>query len=372
MRPALRRIVPTLACTTLAACFALPASLSFARHRQLKGGTRRLACESFVPSAPMRVAKAGDTLWDLTGDNTGKPWIWPQIWTLNPEITNPHVLAVGQQIYFVARADAPAPKIASDMPTVPQLDAAAAWAPDAPPVPASPALAANVVVVATDAPAPSVPAPSCLPAAFFAASELRSFGTVTRSTHAGLLGGVGDQLAIRWPSGTAAPQGPWALVQILAHSGGRQGQVASCTGIAQPLGGSGGAVGVVISAREEIEMGQRVLPLSALRAPEDDLSGARGAQIFGPQDCGRVLAFEEASLTGSPMHLVFFDRGRADGLSVGDRLTGPGDGLGRRAPASCIVLRVGEHSATLKPLRAGQELSRGDALCGIHPAPPAR
>ncbi len=34
--------------------------------------------------------KKGDTLWDITDKYYGDPWKWPQVWSYNPEITNPH------------------------------------------------------------------------------------------------------------------------------------------------------------------------------------------------------------------------------------------------------------------------------------------
>lgn len=36
------------------------------------------------------VVKPGDTLWDLSQRYYGQPWRWPELWSYNPEITNPH------------------------------------------------------------------------------------------------------------------------------------------------------------------------------------------------------------------------------------------------------------------------------------------
>lgn len=43
---------------------------------------------SDVPDTHM--VQDGDTLWDITESYYGDPYRWPQIWSYNPEITNPH------------------------------------------------------------------------------------------------------------------------------------------------------------------------------------------------------------------------------------------------------------------------------------------
>jgi Ca2+-binding RTX toxin-like protein len=42
--------------------------------------------------------KKGDTLWDIAEEKLGNPLLWPDIWHLNPEITNPDVIYPGQVI----------------------------------------------------------------------------------------------------------------------------------------------------------------------------------------------------------------------------------------------------------------------------------
>ena len=36
------------------------------------------------------VVKEGDTLWDITQAYYGDPYRWPEVWSYNPNITNPH------------------------------------------------------------------------------------------------------------------------------------------------------------------------------------------------------------------------------------------------------------------------------------------
>ena len=42
--------------------------------------------------------RRGDTLWDITGRFYANPWLWPRVWSYNPEITNPHWIYPDDQL----------------------------------------------------------------------------------------------------------------------------------------------------------------------------------------------------------------------------------------------------------------------------------
>jgi hypothetical protein len=60
------------------------------------------------PSHPDRhVVVEGDTLWDISSMFLRDPWLWPEVWYVNPQIENPHLIFPGDIIVLTYKDGRP-------------------------------------------------------------------------------------------------------------------------------------------------------------------------------------------------------------------------------------------------------------------------
>lgn len=74
------------------------------------------------------VVAKGDTLWDISARFLENPWAWPEVWSYNPDIKNPHLIYPGDVVYLeYDKEGRPVLKVDRGAPTVklsPQIHAA--------------------------------------------------------------------------------------------------------------------------------------------------------------------------------------------------------------------------------------------------------
>ncbi len=92
-----------------------------------------VTAEALESDHPTRyTVREGDTLWDIADRFLRDPWVWPEIWNVNPEITNPHLIFPGDVIRLtwdddtpqleVERPVAEEPPVAEERPGVRRLE----------------------------------------------------------------------------------------------------------------------------------------------------------------------------------------------------------------------------------------------------------
>ncbi len=74
-----------------------------------EGGTATVLSDAgpaLNPGAPRsHVVKRGDTLWGLAQMFLRDPWLWPEIWYVNPQVQNPHLIYPGDTLQLAVARD---------------------------------------------------------------------------------------------------------------------------------------------------------------------------------------------------------------------------------------------------------------------------
>lgn len=341
-----------LVCAIVAALF-LPLAAASARAPRGQRTRHGAVGTAFVAQAPELVVQTGDTLWDLCERNTGKAWIWPQIWALNPQLVNPHWILPGERIAFAAL---PSGTDALARSAAPPPVADPSRAPAAP-APASGAHALHHVYTGS----------------FLTPEQLVSVGTIVDANADTMMLRPGNTVFVRWDQATGMPAVGESLVayqgaQRIKHPRTHRnaGYLTEISGTLQVLSVAGRQVEAqVVGAVMEVERGQRVA--RATRPMYVELT-AQPPQHGGD---GLVLAVEHHQLMGREQHLVLLDHGRDAGLRPGDRLVvygrrdgalGPRTQPGTEAMGELVVVVPHQHTSTALVTDARWEVGVGDAF----------
>ena len=329
------------------------------------------ASAALSPTAPKSyVVQKGDTLWHLANLFLKDPWLWPEIWYVNPEVSNPHRIYPGDTLRLAkgGAGQAGGPAVAIQLQHT------------------GPVTKLEPLLRSTELEAPIANIPYSAIAAFLsrpgvltkAQAESSPYVLALRDRH--LIAGAGNDIYVSHLKG-----GEGERFNVL-HVGdklkdpdghGSLGYLATFAGVAQvSRAGEPARVQIIESARE-ILAGDVLLPETTgnvgdlvPRAPRSKING-------------RIVAVVNGVLLAGQFQTVALNRGSADGLEPGHvlrvnesqqtvhdrcaRITGNGTcthfgdtKLPVEAVGTLLVYRVYEHVSFALVARESLPLSVGD------------
>lgn len=287
------------------------------------------APEPFNPDVPDRyVVKKGDTLWDIAAFFLHKPWLWPEIWHVNPQIANPHLIYPGDEISLVYIDGRP--RLTLNRGREVKLGPQVRVEPHGAAVPALPLDVIDTFLSRTRVVAPG---------------ELEAAPHVVAGEEKSIVVGAGDDFYVRGE--IPAEQDFWGVYR----NGGNyvDPETGEILGVRAQDIGSGklkavnGEILTLAATRsvEEIRIGDRILPVEDRKIETVFYPSAPP-----PGTEGVIMAVEGGIANVGHLDVVALNRGEVDGMEIGDTLA-------IYKAGEVVRDRIAEDMVTLPPERAG-------------------
>jgi len=321
--------------------------------------------------------RAGDTLWNVAQSMRGRGG-WPKLWAMNPDIANPHWIYPGQVVRLREgeglvedREDEAGAADDDDGSSPVNSPSSVTLGTERPPLPLR-----RGAAVAARRPSDVVPVRQV---AFVDGGSLRSAGSITGSVEEKIMLATGDQAFVEFPSGQMPAAGSRFSIYdvdlehplrspendaVLGHVVHVFGEVVIDAATDRRI-----ASGHLIGLSGPVERGYRVGPvIPQLRAVAPRPNKAQVA--------GRIVAAVDPSSLIANQMFVIVDRGRRQGVELGNRflVLRQGDGLKRvleswdttdprfppYAVAEIVAVDVGSETTVGWISRGSRELRVGD------------
>lgn len=265
------------------------------------------ATAALSPTAPKSyVVQKGDTLWHLAGMFLKDPWLWPEIWYANPEVSNPHRIYPGDTLRL-AKGSAGGP--GGGQAVAIQLLRTSGSGTRLHPLLRSTELEAPIANIPYTAIAAFLSRPGVITKS---QAEAAPYVLALRDRH--MIAGAGNEVYVKRLQ--AAEGERYSVLHIgdkLKDPDGRGslGYLANYAGAAQVLrAGDPARVQITESAREVLA-GDVLVPESA-GSVGDFLPHSPAAQVHG-----RILAVVNGVLLAGQFQVVAINRGSSDGIEPG-------------------------------------------------------
>lgn len=244
------------------------------------------------------VVKKGDTLWAISQMYLKDPWLWPEIWQVNPQIDNPHLIFPGDVLNLVYINGRPklVVKRGRDVKLTP-----------------------HVRVSPLDLAIPAIPLDAISPflshSRVVAAAQLKGAPYVLAGSDGHLVSGAGDTLYARGKFGKDTswgiyrPGDPYIDPETQEVLGYQAFYVASAK-----LTAVDGEIGTLAlnRAAEEVRRGDRLL-----KEQNQTINSKFYPSAPKKKTRGYIIAVEKGVSQIGTMDVVVINKGKRDGLKVG-------------------------------------------------------
>jgi LysM repeat protein len=260
------------------------------------------------PSAPKSyVVKRGDTLWSIASMFLKDPWLWPEVWIINPQVPNPHLIYPGDTLALAYGANG-SPQV-----TVAQAGAARLDAVRLDPRLRSAALDASIPTIPYSSVQGFLSHPTVLDR-----DQIRTAPYVLAFRDMHQVGGAGIEVYV---SNLSAEQNArYAVMHVgdelrdpddnalLGYEG-----VYTATALVERPGAP--AKALLIETAMETEAGDRLVTAADEATPVNFMLRAPGSDVHG-----RIMAVMNGTDLAGQFEVVAINRGKRHGLEAGNVL----------------------------------------------------
>lgn len=246
----------------------------------------------------------GDTLWSISGKELGDSFLWPKVWKENPSITNPDKLYPGQIIViplYLIQKEKKEVEEAVPSPVIQPVPPKETVTKEMPPAEELRPLIDKSLLIASGYISPSV----------------HSLGRITGSPSGRILFGVNDMIYVK-TNDPAKPGDKFYIIraeQSVSHpvTNKKMGYIVQVLGIAEVTDLKYGETGAKITqCYNDILSGDLLDTYYEMNPPLT-------AEPFRKPDIdGVVVASENMRVLNSSFDIVFIDKGKGDGIEIGD------------------------------------------------------
>lgn len=257
----------------------------------------------------------GDTLWDISGRFLEDPWRWPEVWSFNPQIENPHLIYPGDVVYLEYDAQGrPMIKVKRGTPTIKMTPEQPTNTVKLTPKVRSTRLETPISTIPLDAIQQFLGQPRIL-----SQEEIDNSGYVVASKDSRLISGAGDRIYARGVVPGEDPKSRYAVLRVgktYRNQGAKREEIIGFEALhvadAQVEDFGDPTILRILESNRETLVGDRLVPKRASGLDRSFLPRPPATQIEG-----QIISVIDGVSRIGQFQTVVINKGAKDGLETG-------------------------------------------------------